>query len=125
MISAKLPPTTYVAKSINMFWDGVFHAVTLGVTLVGIVRLWRLLHRDDVDRSGNLLAGGLLAGWALFNIVEGLFDHHLLKLHNVRERTPDADPWNYGFLLFSVVLLIAGLLIARVKNVGQHVPRTR
>src|SRR3712207_5211513 len=22
MISAKLPPTTYVAKSVNMFWDG-------------------------------------------------------------------------------------------------------
>jgi uncharacterized membrane protein len=125
MISAKLPPTTYVAKSINMFWDGVFHAVTLAVTFVGIVRLWKLLHRDDVDRSRNLLAGGLLAGWALFNIVEGLFDHHLLKLHNVRERTPDVEAWNYGFLLFSVVLLIAGLLIARVKSARQQVPRTR
>jgi uncharacterized membrane protein len=120
MISAKLPPTTYVAKSINMFWDGVFHAVTL----VGIVRLWKLLHRNDIDHSGNLLAGGLLAGWALFNIVEGLFDHHLLKLHNVRERTPDVAAWNNGFLLFSVVLLVAGLFIARARKAGHDLPIT-
>ena len=116
MISAELPPTTYVAKSINMFWDGIFHAVTLIVSLIGIVRLWKLLHRKDIDRSGNLLAGGMLAGWALFNIVEGLFDHHLLKLHNVRERTPDVDAWNYGFLLFSVALLLAGFFIARARK---------
>jgi uncharacterized membrane protein len=116
MISAKLPPTTYVAKSINMFWDGVFHAVTLVVTIVGIVRLWKLLHRSDIDRSGNLLAGGMLAGWALFNIVEGLFDHHLLKLHNVRERTPEPAAWNYGFLLFSVALLLAGFFIAQARK---------
>lgn len=116
MISAKLPPTTYVAKSINMFWDGIFHTVTLSVMVVGIIRLWKLLHRGDIDRSGNLLAGGLLAGWGLFNIVEGVFDHHLLKLHNVRERTPDVDAWNYGFLFFSVLLLAIGFVVARNGN---------
>jgi len=116
MISAKLPPTTYVAKSVNMFWDGIFHAVTLGVTLVGIIRLWKLLQRTEIDKRGALLAGGLIGGWGLFNIVEGVFDHHLLKLHNVRERTPDIDAWNYSFLLFSVALLLAGFLLARTKR---------
>ena len=116
MISAKLPPTTYVAKSVNMFWDGIFHAVTLVVTLVGVVMLWKLLHRDTIDRSGKVLTGGLLAGWGLFNIVEGIFDHHLLKLHNVREVTPDKEVWNYGFLFFSILLLVVGFAMARAKK---------
>ena len=116
MISAKLPPTTYVAKSVNMFWDGIFHLVTLVVTFVGVIRLWNLLYRSDIDRSGNLLAGGLLAGWGLFNLVEGIFDHHVLKLHNVRERTPDVAALNYVFLAFSVLLLIIGFGLARSKT---------
>lgn len=113
MISAKLPPTTYIAKSVNMFWDGIFHAVTLLVVIAGVVMLWKLLKRTDIDRSGNILAGGLLAGWGLFNIVEGFFDHHLLKLHNVREATPDKAVWNYSFLGFSVLLLFVGFALAR------------
>jgi uncharacterized membrane protein len=116
MISAKLPPTTYVAKSVNMFWDGIFHAVTLLVTLVGVVMLWKLLRRTDINRSGNVLAGGLIGGWGLFNIVEGFFDHHLLKLHNVREVTPDKELWNYGFLLFSVLLLVVGFTLVRTRK---------
>lgn len=119
MISARLPPTTYVAKSVNMFWDGIFHAVTLLVVIVGVVMLWKLLQRNNINRSGNVLAGGLLAGWGLFNIVEGFFDHHLLKLHNVREVTPNVDAWNYGFLLFSALLLMAGFMLARsAKKAG-------
>lgn len=108
MISNKMPPETLVAKSVNMFWDGIFHAFTLLVTLVGIVLLWKLLHRKGIDRSGHLLAGGLLLGWGLFNIVEGIADHHILKLHNVREVTANKDAWNYGFLLLSVVMIVAG-----------------
>ncbi|HVG12330.1 MAG TPA: DUF2243 domain-containing protein, partial [Flavisolibacter sp.] len=105
MLSAKIPPVTLLAKSVNMFWDGIFHAFTLGVTLVGIILLWRLLRRNDIDTSGRVLTGGMLAGWAAFNIIEGVMDHHILKLHNVREITPDIEAWNYGFLGFSLVLL--------------------
>ncbi|RYF47809.1 MAG: DUF2243 domain-containing protein, partial [Cytophagaceae bacterium] len=78
MLSAKIPNTEYVGKSINMFWDGIFHFFCLLVTLVGIVLLWKLLKRNDINRSGKLLSGGLLLGWGLFNIVEGVIDHHLL-----------------------------------------------
>ncbi|MDB5192268.1 MAG: hypothetical protein JWQ96_1831, partial [Segetibacter sp.] len=88
MLSNKIPNTEYVGKSVNMFWDGIFHAFCLVVVLIGVVLLWRLLSRKDVDRSGRLLAGGLLLGWGIFNIIEGVIDHHLLKLHNVMEQSP-------------------------------------
>ena len=113
MLSNKLPPTTLVAKSVNMFWDGIFHAFTLLVTVIGIGLLWKLLWRKDVDRSGNLLVGGMLLGWGLFNIIEGLIDHHILKLHNVKEFSTNPDAWNYGFLGLSVLMIIAGYIVTK------------
>ena len=113
MLSAKLPPTNYVNKSVNMFWDGIFHAFTLVVTMVGIIQLWKLLRRNDINRSGYLFAGGLLIGWGVFNLVEGLIDHHLLKLHNVREIVIEPEVWNFSFLGISLLLLLAGYFMTK------------
>jgi uncharacterized membrane protein len=116
MLSNKIPATDYVGKSVNMFWDGIFHAFTLLVTLVGIILLWKLLYRKDIDRSGFLLGGGMLLGWGIFNIVEGVIDHHWLRLHNVREIAADPEVWNFGFLGLSIVLLLAGYALTRKAN---------
>lgn len=116
MLSNKIPPTDYVGKSVNMFWDGIFHAFTLIVTLIGIILLWKLLYRKDINRSGYLLSGGMLLGWGLFNIVEGVIDHHLLKLHNVREISSNPEAWNFGFLGLSVILILIGIALSRKAN---------
>jgi uncharacterized membrane protein len=100
-----------------MFWDGVFHAFCLIVVIVGIVMLWRLLFRKDIERSGKLLGGGLLLGWGLFNLLEGIADHQVLKLHNVREVTADVNIWNIAFLAVSVVLIIVGFMLTRAHKV--------
>lgn len=116
MISNKIPPITYITKSVNMFWDGIFHAFTLLVTITGIILLWKLSRRRDVDHSGNLLAGGILFGFGLFNLLEGIADHQVLKLHNVREVTSNVQAWNIGFLVFSLILIIIGTLISRQRK---------
>lgn len=103
-----------------MFWDGIFHAFTLAVVVTGVVLLWRLLPRKDIDRSGKIFIGGLLSGWGLFNIVEGIIDHHLLKLHNVREITGNIDTWNYSFLGISVVILIIGGALIRQRVTAKR-----
>lgn len=108
MLSNKIPPVTFVTKTVNMFWDGIFHAFSLLTVMVGVFLMWKLLHRKNIDHSGNLISGGLLLGWGLFNLVEGLIDHQILKLHNVREITPNPDIWNYGFLSFAIALIFTG-----------------
>lgn len=108
MLSNKLPPLTLLNKSVNMFWDGIFHLFSLIVVIIGVVLFWKLLKRKNIDTSGKLLAGGLIAGWGLFNIVEGVIDHHLLKLHNVKEITAHPEVWNYSFLVVSFVMIVAG-----------------
>ena len=113
MLSNKIPPDNFVNKSVNMFWDGIFHAFTLIVTLVGIIRLWKLLGRKDIERSGRLLAGGMLLGWGIFNLVEGIIDHQILKLHNVKEISMNKEAWNLGFLGLSLLLIIVGWAMVR------------
>lgn len=113
MLSNKIPATDYIGKSINMFWDGIFHFFCLIVVIIGVILLWKLVKRKDVSHSGNLLAGGLLSGWGIFNIVEGIIDHQLLQLHNVVELSPNHAIGNYGFLGVSVIMIIAGYLIIR------------
>lgn len=108
---------TLLGKSVNMFWDGVFHFFCWIVVLVGIILMWKVLSRRDVNRSGYLLWGGLLLGWALFNLVEGFIDHHLLKLHFVRQRSPEPDFENFLFLGASVVIALVGwFLVSRRPN---------
>lgn len=116
MLSNKIPPTTLIGKTVNMFWDGVFHAFCLVVVLIGVIRLWKLIRRPDIDRSGYLLSGGLFIGWGIFNIIEGLIDHHFLKLHNVKELSANPEAWNYGFLVISVVMIIGGYLLAKKRR---------
>jgi uncharacterized membrane protein len=113
MVSNKVPVSDLMGKSVNMFWDGLFHCFCLIVVIIGVILMWRLLWRNDIDRSGKLLAGGLLLGWGLFNCIEGIIDHHLLKLHNVLEFTADHDFWNFGLLAVSVLLILVGWLLTR------------
>jgi len=116
MVSAKLPPDSVTAKSVNMFWDGVFHMLMLVAVGIGIVLLWRVGRRREADKSGRLLAGGMLAGWGIFNIVEGLINHQLVGLHNVREVAASPQAWNLAFLIVSLLMLAGGVGMMRHRG---------
>lgn len=115
MLSNKFPPDTVLQKSVNMFWDGIFHLFTLLATIVGIYLLWNVLRKVKFNTSGYLLSGGILAGWGIFNLVEGIINHQILEMHNVREVAANKELWNYGFLLFGILLLLSGWLLIRLE----------
>ena len=112
MLSAVRPPTTLVNVEVNMFWDGLFHAFTWITTALGLALLWRAGFRDDVAWSTRTFVGAMAAGWGLFNLVEGVVDHHLLGVHHVVER-PGHLPWDLAFLGSGVVLLLLGMTLVR------------
>ncbi|HEY8401309.1 MAG TPA: DUF2243 domain-containing protein, partial [Cytophagaceae bacterium] len=72
MISAILPPVDYLSKSVNMFWDGVFHVFTWIFTAIGIGVLWNALTRKDTLRSVPVFWGGLILGWGVFNTMDSV-----------------------------------------------------
>lgn len=107
MLSAVRPPTTLVNVEVNMFWDGLFHALTWTTTATGIVLLWRATGRPDVPRSTPALVGATVAGWGLFNLVEGVIDHHLLQVHHVVEGAGHL-PYDLAFLASGATFLLVG-----------------
>jgi len=117
MLSGQLPPDTLVRAKVNMYWDGLFHAAVWVLTAIGLAMLWAATGRADVPHSGRTLAGGLLLGWGMFNVVEGLIDHALLGLHHVYEYAPNHLPADLGFLAFGLALLLAGGALVRAGRV--------
>jgi uncharacterized membrane protein len=116
MLTVPYPPTSVSNLEINTLWDGLFHALSYVLTFVGLLLLWRELRRTDVVWSTRILIGCLLAGWGVFNLVEGLIDHIILGIHHVRDDLPPGptqQAWDFGFLAFGALLLVAGWLLIR------------
>jgi uncharacterized membrane protein len=113
MLSNKL--SNYVLENIalNTFWEAILFAYTLTLVITGIIMLWKTVNRPEALQSANLFAAGLLIGWGLFNLVEGVIDHHIFKLHNVFATSGSPALWNDLFLGFSLALIAIGLLLLR------------
>lgn len=105
------PMTTVAGLEANTLADGLFHAVTYIITIIALVVLWPVLDQPKRVWSTRGFVGLLLMGWGIFNIVEGVIDHHILKVHVVREDVSNPDLWNWGFLVLSVVLLGIGYAV--------------
>jgi uncharacterized membrane protein len=114
MLSSVRPPANLVAMKYNMLWDGLFHAFAWTMTAVGIGRLWRAGQRPDVAWSTRTLVGSLALGWGLFNVIEGLVDHHLLTIHHVHPGEGELT-WDLAFLGFGLLLLGVGFALVRAS----------
>ncbi len=112
LTSAGYPATSVENLEVNTLWDGLFHAATWILTVVGLLLLWRTTRRPSTPWSTQLLIGSMLGGWGLFNLGEGMIDHHLLGIHHVREG-PNQLVWDLGFLAWGAAMLIGGGLLIR------------
>ena len=110
------PTTTVRGLEINVLADGLFHLGALAAVVAGLVLLWRAARRSAARRPPRVLAGWILVGWGLFNLVEGVVNHHVLDIHNVRDDVDTAWPWNVGFLALSAVLVLTGRRLTRVRG---------
>lgn len=127
MLSSLIPNTDLVGVKVNMVWDGLFHAFTWLMTVVGLGLLWRAGSRRDVAWSTHTFVGGLVLGWGLFNVVEGTIDHLVLGIHHVH---PGAGQlaWDIGFLAFGAVqIAIGGALVrsGRKEALPRRAPLTQ
>ena len=107
------PTDTVAGLEMNTLWDGLFHVFTWLAVLIGL----GILYSRVADARGSVwgsrvLWGWVLFGWGLFNVVEGIVDHHLLGIHHVRAGQFQLW-WDVGFLAFGVLLMLVGWLLQR------------
>ncbi len=115
MGSAVLPPVTMEAMQTNMLWDGLFHGFTWIVTLAGVWMLWA--DRQQSAPAPRVLLGQMILGWGVFNLVEGIVDHHVLHLHHVRDLPAHVPAYDWFFLAVGGVLLIViGWILASTSE---------
>ena len=105
-------PDTVAGLETNTLWDGLFHASTWLAVSAGLYLLWRRSSEWRWALSGRALIGWMLVGWGLFNLVEGVVDHHILTVHHVREGEHELV-YDLGFLFFGAVLCFVGWMVAR------------
>jgi uncharacterized membrane protein len=111
------PVTTVAGLEANTLWDGLFHAFTWVAVAVAVSLLWRRTTTWSWAISGRAFVGWLLVGWGLFNVVEGIVDHHVLGIHHVREGDGINElGWDLGFLAFGALLIVGGWLLARADE---------
>lgn len=119
MLSSVRPPTDLVQMKYNMLWDGVFHAFTWIMVVLGIWRLWAAGKRPDVPWSTRTLVGSLLLGWGLFNFFEGLIDHQLLGIHHVHPGESQLV-WDVAFLALGLIQIGAGWAAIAAGRVDRN-----
>jgi uncharacterized membrane protein len=115
LTSAGFPPDSVRNLEINTLWDGVFHLSTYVFVVLGLIILWKRAHATHVRWPGKLLAGTMLMGFGIFNVVEGIIDHHLLGIHHVNETVPPEQwiYWDLAFLVWGAAMLVGGWFMVR------------
>jgi uncharacterized membrane protein len=110
---------------VGLVSDGLFHAVSWIAIVVGLF-LFADLQRRRATVPKRVWAGGLL-GWGGFQVYDGLIQHKVLGLHQIRygvELLPYDLAWNltgaFGIVIGAVLLFgRAGTVSARTDAAGR------
>ena len=88
--------------------DGVFHAGGWLAIVVGLF-LFADLHRRRATVPKRVWAGGFL-GWGVFQVYDGLFQHKVLGLHQIRYEV-DLLPYDLAWNISGAVGAVVGVVL--------------
>ena len=100
-------------SDVGLVSDGVFHAFSWFAT-VGALFLVADLRRERAFWERRFLAGWL-AGAGFFQLYDGLVQHKLLGLHQIRYGV-DLLPYDVVWIVIAAALLVAGLVLVATTN---------
>ncbi|MGY1810762.1 DUF2243 domain-containing protein [Blastococcus sp. SYSU D00669] len=106
-------PTTLAGLEHNTVADGFFHLATWVLVLAASLVTLHAWRQGRLAPSWSFHVGLVLAGWGVFNLVEGLIDHQLLGVHHVRDDLGGPLSWDLGFLASGVLLAVGGWALHR------------
>ncbi len=100
--------------AIGLVSDGLFHAVSWVATVVALLMFADLRRRRAFHRQ--LWLAGLLIGTGGFQLYDGLVQHKLLRLHQIRY-VPEVLVYDVVWNLVAAAVLAAGIaLLLRARK---------
>ncbi|KAB2976289.1 DUF2243 domain-containing protein [Streptomyces sp. SS1-1] len=103
--------------SVGLLSDGLLHSAELLALVAGV-----FLHADLRRRGAMAPAyarAGFLMGAGGFQLFDGIVDHKLLRVHQVRYGV-DVTPYDWAWNLAGLALLLAGFVLAvRAGRAGR------
>lgn len=108
----------------QVFSDGLFHLFTTSMLFAAVMLLWAQRRELATVVGGARFWSGLLLGAGAFQLFDGVVDHKVLGLHQVRMGADPLWPYDLGWLLGGALLLAAGLALRR-PTVADATDRTR
>lgn len=103
--------TVEVMKRQN-FYDGIFHLAMYILLLIGLTLLTSALR--DRTFASHRFWGAIVFGFGVFNVLEGIIDHHILQIHHVRFG-PTQPVWDISFLILGAILALVGFAVSKPK----------
>jgi uncharacterized membrane protein len=89
------------------FQDGLFHVACWLFTAGGVALL---ATAPRTPHSGWTVLAGSIAGWGLFNLIEGTINHLVLGIHHVRPG-PTQGVWDIAFLIWGAAFVALGFMM--------------
>lgn len=89
--------------------DGIFHLI---VTIVMFIATY-LLRKSEETHNNRLFWGSFFLGAGVFNLVEGIIDHHLLQIHHVNWFASNRFLYDIVFDLISIGMILFGWILVR------------
>ena len=113
MVSSEAPMDTVAGLEVNTLADGFFHAATWLFVVAGSIMTINAWRQGRLAPNWSFHLGAVLAGWGIFNVVDGLLSHFLLDVHHIRDDLGGPLSWDIGFLVFGVALIAGGWALHR------------
>ncbi len=113
MVSSEARTDTVAGLELNTLADGFFHLATWLLVVAASITTITAWRQGRLAPNFSSHFGLVLAGWGVFNVVEGLIDHHLLNVHHVRDDLGAPLSWDIGFIVFGVALIAGGWALHR------------
>ncbi|TCD22486.1 DUF2243 domain-containing protein [Pseudomonas sp. IC_126] len=106
--------------AISLLSDGLLHAAELLMLAAGFYLFVKLSRERAVSRLHAW--AGLFFGAGGFQLFDGIVDHKLLRLHQVRY-VDNLLPYDLAWNGFGILLLVIGVVIWRRAGASRPTPR--
>jgi len=101
---------------IGLVSDGLFHAFGFFAVVSGLFLFADLRRRQDVNWARWI--GGVLLGAGGFQLYDGLVQHKLMRLHQIRYEV-DVIPYDVTWNVIAALMIVLGIVLTIRARSGQ------